>query len=454
MTSNPDPPLTDSHEAILSDLESFISCSAPGKIILFGEHSVVYGATAVVGSIAHRTTLTLAVPIELSGSSLKFFSIYVHNKTNDKQQLVAKLSHSTLTRAHRMFDIMAKDHNFSGEFPLTQSFLSSIRSFLQNILETEDFGSIEYHSLPQESLLCIIFYLFLSMYIHTFSRKSPFETEMIPSALYIKGDLFIGCGLGSSASFSSSLAAVFLWFYQLHGASAEPSSIPRCRCLHHPSSVDASISPSFCHLQTSYINTWAYEGERLFHGTPSGADNYATVHGGIFSFRRLQSPPSSQAPAGIKRDARPSPSIAITPLQLASVPISSTSSQPSVVPTPPFVLIVVNSAVPRSAGAAVAHVRQLHSADATRFAALDAAVDTLARRAAAALQKYLGAQEDTAGSMAPSDEGHTTEDGQQVQTHEQLGQLFEENHKLLCEMEVSHDQIEKIRTVCRLFFSI
>ncbi|MGB1623535.1 MAG: galactokinase family protein, partial [Candidatus Poseidoniaceae archaeon] len=43
-----------------------VVASAPGKIVLFGEHAVVYGHPAISASIAQRTTVTLR-PCEGSG---------------------------------------------------------------------------------------------------------------------------------------------------------------------------------------------------------------------------------------------------------------------------------------------------------------------------------------------------------------------------------------------------
>uniref|UniRef100_A0A915IHM8 Mevalonate kinase n=1 Tax=Romanomermis culicivorax TaxID=13658 RepID=A0A915IHM8_ROMCU len=43
----------------MAEMSSGIFLSAPGKIILFGEHAVVYGKTAVAGSIDLRTYVSL-----------------------------------------------------------------------------------------------------------------------------------------------------------------------------------------------------------------------------------------------------------------------------------------------------------------------------------------------------------------------------------------------------------
>lgn len=50
------------------DTKLKFSVSAPGKVILNGEHSVVYGKPAIAGTIGLRNVLTLEVMLEMSCS--------------------------------------------------------------------------------------------------------------------------------------------------------------------------------------------------------------------------------------------------------------------------------------------------------------------------------------------------------------------------------------------------
>ena len=49
-----------SHHSLLAEM-SELRVSAPGKVILHGEHSVVYGKTALAVSVDLRTSLTVKV---------------------------------------------------------------------------------------------------------------------------------------------------------------------------------------------------------------------------------------------------------------------------------------------------------------------------------------------------------------------------------------------------------
>ena len=80
-------------------------------------------------------------------------------------------------------------------------------------------------------------------------------------------ELPISAGLGSSASYCCSLSTALY-------ALTQPT----------PPSLPLSLSA----LTT--INTWAYEGERVLHGNPSGVDNTCITHGGVILYRRHTPP--------------------------------------------------------------------------------------------------------------------------------------------------------------------
>lgn len=80
-----------------------------------------------------------------------------------------------------------------------------------------------------------------------------------------KSDLPIGAGLGSSASFSSCLAAGFLTLFDF-------IQTPEC-------SENGSNKGIWSKQDLELINKWAYFGEKIIHGNPSGVDNSVATFG-------------------------------------------------------------------------------------------------------------------------------------------------------------------------------
>lgn len=81
--------------------------------------------------------------------------------------------------------------------------------------------------------------------------KIPIESFLVST----DGNLPIGRGMGSSAAYSSALAACLFDFYNLK-------------------------------FDLDEIYNAAYEGEKIIHGNPSGGDLAACVYGGIIYFRK------------------------------------------------------------------------------------------------------------------------------------------------------------------------
>lgn len=79
----------------------------------------------------------------------------------------------------------------------------------------------------------------------------------------LRGDLPTEGGLGSSAAFCVGL-------------------------------VRALANEKKMHLEPEQINRFAYEGEKAFHGNPSGVDNYIATHRGVIEFTRGKTPLESK----------------------------------------------------------------------------------------------------------------------------------------------------------------
>ncbi len=77
----------------------------------------------------------------------------------------------------------------------------------------------------------------------------------------------IGAGLGSSASYSTCVAAGFLR-------------------LHNVISMSPDASASLDSAEAEVVNQWAFLAEKINHGNPSGIDNAVAVQGGAIAFAR------------------------------------------------------------------------------------------------------------------------------------------------------------------------
>jgi len=168
-----------------------------GKVILFGEHFVVYGLPAIVSALANRTTAVLE------------------------------------RTAGPGFEVL--DNR-----PATPGY------------KTEKFAE-------QSASLDLMF-----SFMGIDPRKTPFR-------ITLAGDLVAASGVGASAASCAAIARAMSQGFDLA-------------------------------LSDEKINEIAYEGEKGYHGTPSGIDNTAAVYGGVLLFRRnLEGGPPSFAPIPLQQ---------------------------------------------------------------------------------------------------------------------------------------------------------
>ncbi|TKY88146.1 hypothetical protein EX895_002856 [Sporisorium graminicola] len=211
---------------------SSVVVSAPGKVILFGEHAVVHGVTAIAGSVALRCYASVS-PREDGKISLDLPDLgVVHTWSIDELPWSA----------------VPESIQGGGAVPdsLDQVLVSAIEKVVGDTVNESE-----------RSHAASIAFLVLYMCIAG-------QSDARAQAFVLRSALPIGAGLGSSAALSSCFAAALNILY---GRIPAPAS-------------DVSAKHS------AYVNQWAFLSEKVIHGTPSGVDNSVAVHGGAIAFTR------------------------------------------------------------------------------------------------------------------------------------------------------------------------
>ncbi|CAK4145302.1 unnamed protein product [Aphanomyces euteiches] len=200
--------------------------SAPGKVILFGEHAVVYGIPAVAASVS---SLRVSTRVTFGGEPV--VGVALENLKSEKDGEPLRRSWPS----NKVKEIVPNDAVF---LPRPSP---SLTAALTNFLKDE-------HPKDANALRPPLF-LLLAIVPQVLDESTGVELTVQ------SGDFPVGAGLGSSAAFSVSVAAALL----------------RCR--------EESVS-----LDT--INSYAFAGEVLLHDDPSGVDNSVATYGGALVYRK------------------------------------------------------------------------------------------------------------------------------------------------------------------------
>ena len=227
-----------------------VRASAPGKIILAGEHAVVHGTRALATVIDKRTFATVAPNANQPDTVLLIFHQQPQQRTDGGPSTtpspvtyswpLSSLQRITATHISAVFPPPSSPVSVEADrdaLDATQSALSALLS-------------------PSASAFARSRLVFLLYFCFLYRARTAVVCEL-------RSELPISAGLGSSASFCAALATAL---YALVGTS--PPSAP------------------LSGAQLALINAWAYEGERVLHGTPSGVDNTSVVYGGVILYQR------------------------------------------------------------------------------------------------------------------------------------------------------------------------
>ena len=241
----------------MSSVQHSVAASAPGKIILAGEHAVVHGTRALATVIDLRTTASVTeLPPSVATVTVRF---HTHHATHSFVYPHSALR--SITTAYSSQQPAASTTTLHA-LPSSAS-LDSLHAALSaasaepSVREEENAASnLASSTLPFASS-CVVFLL---LYTCMFRSSRPVACD-------ITSQLPLSSGLGSSASYCAALSSAFWSLAQLSDSAAAGTATKLA-------------------VDTEVVNAWAYEGERVLHGTPSGVDNSAIVHGGCLLYRR------------------------------------------------------------------------------------------------------------------------------------------------------------------------
>ncbi|GJJ69895.1 mevalonate kinase [Entomortierella parvispora] len=199
--------------------------SSPGKVILFGEHAVVYGKVATAGSLGLRS-----------------YSL-IQNRTDGIVEV--SLPDVQLARSWQMKDI-PRQAPWEG-FPYPPATMNT--ELLAQLTAFVDLGTQTNRSQAAIALL----------YLHSYLTKDDIAAQGYDFS--VRSNLPVGAGLGSSASYSVCVATALL---KING---------------HLTGLDTVT-------QRDLVNQWAFQAEKVIHGNPSGIDNTVSTFGGAVAFKK------------------------------------------------------------------------------------------------------------------------------------------------------------------------
>ncbi|KAH8598126.1 ribosomal protein S5 domain 2-type protein [Bisporella sp. PMI_857] len=228
--------------------------SAPGKVIVFGEHAVVHGKKAIAASIALRSYLLVtALSKSKRTISLRFPDIGLSHTWDIDELPWSTFSHPSKKKYY--YDLVTT---------LDPDLVAAMKPHIAVVSAHKEEDERKVHQASASSFL----YIFLSLGSQSFPGCSYTLRSTIP----------IAAGLGSSASISVCLAAaVLLQVRTLSGP--------------HPDQPAEEAR-----LQVERINRWAFVGEMCIHGNPSGVDNTVATQGKAVIFQR----PDYSKPPNVK----------------------------------------------------------------------------------------------------------------------------------------------------------
>ncbi|KAG0235170.1 Mevalonate kinase [Actinomortierella wolfii] len=200
--------------------------SSPGKVILFGEHAVVYGKVATAGSLGLRSTALI--------------------QTRTDQVLSVVLPDVQLDKTWQITEVPVQER--WAEYPFPPPSMNN--DLLAKLAQVVNLGTQTNRSQAAIALL----------YLHAHLATDSVLQHGFDFS--VRSSLPVGAGLGSSASYSVCVATALL-------------------------QINGYLTPDMDNAaKRDLINQWAFQAEKVIHGNPSGIDNTVSTFGGAVAFKK------------------------------------------------------------------------------------------------------------------------------------------------------------------------
>lgn len=327
--------------------------SAPGKTIVYGEHAVVHGKAAIAAAISLRSYLLCTTLTKSKRTvTLRFSDIKLDHTWNIQDLPWSAFAHPS--KKKKYYDLVTS---------LDEELVEAMQPHISTVSPDVDAHTKKIHQSAASAFL----YLFMSLG----SSSSP------PCIYALRSTIPIGQGLGSSASIAVCISTALLL---------------QCRALSgpHPDQMSTEAEE-----QLARINRWAFVGELVIHGNPSGVDNTVATNGHAAMFQR--------------KDYSKPPAVTI------------------IRDFPELPLLLVDTCQPKSTAAEVAKVGALKK---KHPPVVDGILDTINSITNSVYDTI--SKTDFSSDAAPEAIRH-------------LGELMTVNHGLLFSLGVSHPRLERLR---------
>ncbi|XP_053202761.1 mevalonate kinase-like [Panonychus citri] len=226
-----------------------LTVTAPGKVILFGEHAVCFGKEAIATALDRKTTVEIDCSSQSDYLCLNLIDLIFFVKWPLSQLSKIKLELES--------SIKCDDGDNQGIAGYHDDIGKKLYEIVLTGINCSNNGDIKNDIASKNDVILSAIESSKSFLFLYFSMASSYlkQEQLIPMEVKLSSNVPVGAGLGSSSAFSVSLSGALL----------------KCFLGFQP--------------DNQLINKWAFQSERLFHGKPSGIDNNIAVAGGTLMFK-------------------------------------------------------------------------------------------------------------------------------------------------------------------------